>query len=40
MNAAKVMEEGPWLYDNFHLVLDRIIPGVVPRTVALNHLDM
>lgn len=40
MDVAKVMEEGPRLYDNFHLVVERITPGVVPRTVALNHLDM
>jgi len=27
------------VYDNFHIVVDRIAPGVVPRTMPLNHDD-
>jgi 14-3-3 protein epsilon len=40
LDAAKVLDEGPWLFDNFNLVIERIAPGVVPATVELNHLDV
>jgi hypothetical protein len=40
MDAAKVLDDGPWLYDNFHLAIERIAPGAVPRLVNLNHLDI
>jgi hypothetical protein len=39
VGAARVLEEGLWLYDNFHIVMDRISPGVVPTFVPLNHID-
>jgi hypothetical protein len=39
MDAAKVLDEGPWVYDNFHIVVDRIAPGAVQRAVPLNHID-
>ncbi|XP_024630605.1 uncharacterized protein [Medicago truncatula] len=39
-DAAKVLDDDPWLYDNFHLVIERIAPGCVPRLVNLNHLDI
>jgi hypothetical protein len=39
LDAAKVLEEGPWLYDKYNMVIDRIAPGVVPASVNLNHLD-
>jgi len=37
MDAASILDDGPWLYDNFHIVMDRIQPGVVPISVDLNH---
>jgi hypothetical protein len=40
MDAARVLDDGPWLYDNFHIVMDRIQPGVVPTSVDLNHMDI
>jgi len=40
MDATKVLDDGPWLYDNFHLVAEKIAPGVVPSSVDLNHMDM
>jgi 14-3-3 protein epsilon len=40
LDAAKVLDEGPWLFDNFNLVIERIAPGVVPASVELNHLDI
>ena len=39
VDAARVLEEGPWLYDNFHIVVDRIAPGAVANLVPLNHID-
>lgn len=39
VDAARVLDEGSWLYDNFHIVMDRISPGVVPTCVPLNHID-
>jgi len=39
VDAARVLDEGPWLYDNFHVAVDRIYPGVVPNLVPLNHID-
>jgi hypothetical protein len=40
LDAAKVIDEGPWLFDSFNMVIERISPGVVPASVDLNHLDM
>ncbi|AES77528.1 DUF4283 domain protein [Medicago truncatula] len=40
MNAACILDDGPWLYDNFHIVMDSIHPSVVPISVDLNHLDI
>jgi 14-3-3 protein epsilon len=40
LDAAKVVDEGPWLFDNYNLVIERIAPGVVPATVDLNHIDI
>ena len=39
VDAARVLDEGPWLYDNFHIALDRISPGAVPSSVPLNHIE-
>jgi hypothetical protein len=39
VDAACVLDEGLWLYDNFHIVMDRISPDVVPFFVPLNHID-
>jgi len=39
VDAARVLDEGPWLYDNFHVALDRISPGAIPNLVPLNHID-
>jgi len=39
VDAARVLDEGPWLYDNFHIVIDRIAPGAVANFVPLNHID-
>jgi hypothetical protein len=39
-DAENALEDGPWVYDNSNLVLERINPGMVPRDVELNHLDM
>jgi hypothetical protein len=35
-----VLDEGPWLFDNFNMVIERIAPGTVPATVELNHIDV
>jgi 14-3-3 protein epsilon len=40
LDAAKVVDEGPWLFDNFNLVIERIAPGVVPASIPLDHLDI
>jgi len=40
VDVARVLDEGPWLYDNFHIVMDRISPGVVPNLVPLNHIEL
>jgi hypothetical protein len=40
LDAAKVLEEGPWLYDNYNMVVERIAPDVVPTSVYLNHMDI
>jgi 14-3-3 protein epsilon len=40
LDAAKVLDEGPWLFDNFTMVIERIAPGVVPASVELNHVDI
>jgi hypothetical protein len=40
LDAAKVLDEGPWLFDNFNIVIERISPAVVPSSGDLNHLDM
>jgi len=39
VDANRILDKGPWLYDNFHIVMDRISPGVVPNFVPLNHID-
>jgi len=39
VDAARILDEGPWLYDNFHIAMDRISPGVVPSFVPLNHIN-
>jgi len=39
VDVARVLDEGPWLYDNFHIVVDRIAPGAVANFVPLNHID-
>ncbi|KEH38169.1 DUF4283 domain protein [Medicago truncatula] len=39
VDANRILDEGPWLYDNFHIVMDRISPGVVPNSVPLTHVD-
>jgi len=39
VGVAHVLDEGPWLYDNFHIVMDRFSPGVVPNFVTLNHIE-
>jgi hypothetical protein len=40
MDAAKVLDDGPWLFDNYNMVIERIAPGVVPPSVDLNHIDL
>jgi hypothetical protein len=40
LDAAKVVDEGPWLFDNYNLVIERIAPGVVPASVDLNFLEI
>jgi hypothetical protein len=40
LDAAKVMDEGPWLFDNYNMVIERISPSVVPASVDLNHIDL
>lgn len=40
LDVGKVMDEGPWLYDNFNMVIERISPGVVLSSVNLNHMDI
>jgi hypothetical protein len=40
LDAAKVLDEGPWLFDSYNMVIERIAPGTVPASVALNSLDI
>ncbi|KAK2397818.1 hypothetical protein QL285_059356 [Trifolium repens] len=40
LDATKVVDEGPWLFDNFNLVIERIAPGVVPASIQLDHIDI
>jgi 14-3-3 protein epsilon len=40
LDAAKVVDEGPWLFDSFNLLIERIAPGVVPASVQLDHIDI
>jgi hypothetical protein len=40
LDAAKVLDEGPWLFDNYNMVIERIAPCVVPASVNLNYLDL
>ena len=40
LDDAHIFYEGPWLYDNFHIVMDLIAPGVVPASFPLNHMDI
>jgi 14-3-3 protein epsilon len=40
LDAAKVLDEGPWLFDSYNIIVERIAPGVVPASVELNHLDI
>jgi hypothetical protein len=40
LDAAKVLDEGPWLFDSYNLVIERIAPGIVPASVDLNSLDI
>jgi 14-3-3 protein epsilon len=40
LDAAKVVDEGPWLFDNFNMVIERIAPGVVPASIQLDHIDI
>ena len=39
VDAARILGESPWLYDNFHIAMDRISPSVIPSLVPLNHID-
>jgi len=39
VDVARILDEGPWLYDNFHIAMDRISLGVVPSFVPLNHIN-
>jgi len=40
LDDAKVLNEGPWLYDNFNMVIERIAPDLVSTSVNLNHMDI
>jgi hypothetical protein len=40
LDAAKVLDEGPWLFDNYNMVIERIAPCVVSASVNLNYLDL
>jgi 14-3-3 protein epsilon len=40
LDAAKVLDDGPWLFDNYNMVIERIAPSVVPASIDLNHLDL
>ena len=33
----RVLDGGPWTFDNFHLVLHHYKPGDIPATIPLNH---
>jgi len=39
VDDARVLDEDLWLYDNFHIVMNHISPGVVASFVPLNHID-
>jgi 14-3-3 protein epsilon len=40
LDAAKVLDDGPWVFDNYNMMIERIAPGVVPASVDLNHIDL
>jgi len=40
MDAAKILDEELKLCDNFHIVVNPNVLGVVPHSVSLNYMDM
>lgn len=39
-DAENLMKDGPWTYDNCNLVIERIAPGMVPKNVYLDFLNI
>jgi hypothetical protein len=39
-DAENVMKDGPWTYDSCNLVIETIAPGMVPKNVYLNFLNI
>ena len=37
VDMRRVLDGGPWTFDNFHLVLQHYKPGDIPATIPLNH---
>ena len=37
VDMRRVLDGGPWTFDNFHLVLHHYKPGDIPATIPLNH---
>ena len=37
VDMRRVLDGGPWTFDNFHLVLHYYKPGDIPATIPLNH---
>lgn len=40
VDITRVMEESPWTFGRFHLILERMKAGDNPRTILINKLDL
>lgn len=40
IDITRVIEGSPWMFDRFHLVLQRLKEGDNPKTVEINKMDM
>jgi hypothetical protein len=40
LDVESVLNGGPWSYENFMIILQKIAPGTVPKEVILDKMDM
>ncbi|KAK6159100.1 hypothetical protein DH2020_006414 [Rehmannia glutinosa] len=39
LDSKRVLEGGPWTYDNYLLILHQLVAGEIPTSIALNFVD-